>query len=285
MKIIGDVIWKTVKTFVAFIGSVWGVIEIFGNFSSTIKNLQSNGYVIVGSSCIATLVIMIIHIFKYFYFRKQIPGTDASVCVKMGDITKERKGSCLVGINNKLETRNNFVGRNSLHAKIIKKHGEENVKMEFNRARDGLNIDERTGRYCFGDSFSCKLDKNDYVFLVMSEMLIDAHPSVTKAQLLETIHKFFSNQLGLEIVNSTLYCPVIGTGAGGNSMNQKDVICEMVRQFVLLKKNSSVEVVDRIRDLVIVIWWKNLQDIDWNEIVSEVNGIIEVCGNCKAVLE
>ena len=117
----------------------------------------------------------------------------------------------------------------------------------------------------------------------MSEMLMDAHPSVTKNQLLGAIHQFFNNQLNIEIVNGTLYCPVIGTGAGGNNMNQKDVICEIVRQFVLLKKNASVEVVDRIKDLIIVIWWKNLHNVDWNEIVTAVDAIIEVCGNCNVV--
>lgn len=281
MKMMGEIVWKTIKTFAAFIGAVWGIIEIVGNFSSTVKDLQSNGYFIVGSSVLITIIIMIKYSFSYFCHKKQIPGTDASICVKVGDITKGTKGSRLIGINNRLETRNDCIGRNSLHARIIQKHGEENVKVEFDKAKTNLKINSETGNYSFGDSFSCKFDGIDYIFLVMSEMLIDAHPSVTKEQLLETIYHFFHNQLNIDVVDGVLYCPIIGTGAGGSGMNQKEVICEIVRQFVLFKKKATEGTPDRIKELIIVVWWRRLHDIDWDSIIAEVDATIEICGNCN----
>lgn len=260
-------------------GSVWGILEIFGNISDTVKDWQSDWRVIVFLSIAATVVIMGIQLRRYFFHEKKIAETDASICVKVGDFTKMKNGSCLVGINNKLETRTEYIGAGSLHEQIVKKHGEQKVKAEFDNARDKL---QKNGvdTYDWGEAFSCKIDKNDYVFLVMSELPQAGRPSVKKEDLKQAVQKFFHSQTKLQVANDTLYCPVLGTGAAGIPVMGREVIGEIVRSFVLLVKGNQMESM-RIKKLVIVVWGKKVLNMDWEAMLEEVDAIVDLCGKCK----
>lgn len=281
MRIVLDIIWKTLNEFVTFVGAIWVLIEIVGNFNPDVQKMQTNGYLIMGGAVAITAIIMIKYIKSYFWYKIKIPETDARICVRIGDITRGTKGSRIIGINNKLETCGDAIAPNSIHEKIIKKHGETIIQEKFDQAKQTLRKIPGRQEYAFGEAFSCEVQKKHYIFLVMSEMHNPTHPTVGDEQLLETINHFFHNQRNIDINQNILYFPVIGTGAGGTGMSQKKVICEIVRQFVLFKKAGGE--ISRIRDLVIVVWWKNLHTIDWDSMVKEVDAIVATCGNCNTV--
>lgn len=281
MRIIWDITWKTMNEFVTFVGAIWVIIEIVGSFFPDVEKMQTNGWLIMGGAVCITVIIMIKYMKDYFWHKIRIPNTDARICVKIGNITKGTKGSRVIGINNKLETRRDFIAKNSLHDKVLKEHGEEVIQEKFDEAKQKLSKVPGKREYAFGEAFSCEVHKKHYIFLVMSEMHNDTHPTVGKDQLIETINHFFHNQSNIEINQNILYFPVIGTGAGGNNMSQKEVICEIVRQFVLFKKAGNE--ISRIRDLNIVVWWRNLYSIDWDNIVKEVDAIVAACGDCNTV--
>ena len=282
MKFVWDIIRNTLNKFVAFVGAIWVIIEIVGNFNPGVEELQKNGRFIMGGAVFITAIIMIKYMKDYYWHKIKIPDTDARICVKIGDITRGKKGSRVVGINNKLETSVASIAKNSIHEKIIKEHGEEIIQEKFAAGKQKFEEVSGSQEYNFGDAFSCEVHKKHYIFLVMSELNSPTHPTVGKEQLLEAINRFFHNQDGIEIDQGILYFPVIGTGAGGNCMSQKEVICEIVRQFVLFIKREGNRT-NRIKDLNIVVWRKNLHSIDWDNMVKEVDAVVAACGNCNTV--
>ncbi len=282
MKFVWDIIWKTLSRFVTFVGAIWVIIDIAANFTPEIEEIQKNGCLIMGGAVCITAAIMMKYMKDYFWHKIKIPNTDARICVKIGDITKGKKGSRVIGINNKLETSAAAIAKNSIHEKVIKKHGEAIIQEKFDEAKQKLEKVSGRQEYAFGDAFSCEVQDKHYIFLVMSEMNNPTHPTVGNEQLLGAINRFFHNQKNIHIDQDILCFPVIGTGAGGNSMSQKEVICEIARQFVLFKKSGRDET-SRIRDLNIVVWWKNLHSIDWHDMVKEVDAIVAACGDCNTV--
>ena len=282
MKFVWDIIWKTLNQFVTFVGTIWVIIDIVANINPGVKDMQKNGWLIMGGAVCITAIIMIKYIKDYFWHKVKIPETDARICVKIGDITKGKKGSRVVGINNKLETSVASIAKNSIHEKIIREHGETIIQEKFAGAKQKLKKVPGREECAFGEAFSCEIHGKHYIFLVMSELHNPTHPTVGKEQLLEAINHFFHNQGNIDINQNILYFPVIGTGAGGNSMSQKEVICEIVRQFILFKKGGGGET-SRIRDLNIVVWRKNVHSIDWDNMVKEVDAIVAACGNCNTV--
>lgn len=41
MRIVLDIIWKTLNEFVTFVGAIWVLIEIVGNFNPDVQKMQT----------------------------------------------------------------------------------------------------------------------------------------------------------------------------------------------------------------------------------------------------
>ena len=78
-----------------------------------------------------------------------------------------------------------------------------------------------------------------------------------------------------------IYFPVLGTGEGGICLNRVETIEFMVKRFWKFQKQINRNSIVKIKELHIVIYWKDFNRKEWNQIKQWVDKIGQYCMECQ----
>src|SRR5699024_108585 len=97
----------------------------------------------------------------------------------------------------------------------------------------------------------------------------------------QSIRELFSRQSELQIQNSTVFCPLLGTGEAGINLSKDEVITMIIGMFIDCCRRRTQEESDRIKRLNIVVYWKDFWKINWSELNRSLHICVEECRNCR----
>lgn len=233
-------------------------------------------YIIIPSICVA-VVYGIFLLKDRYYIRRSI--SDKQIIISPGNILRKRKGAILVGVNNELITDPALIGRKSIHREIVRRYGEEKIAEEFRREKELWQRREALREHCF---FTRELEGKQFIFLIMSRIQKPEVPATSKAEIQNALHNFLASHTDIRIDSNRLYCPLLGTGASDINASADEMVDLIAREFVKFIKQNQGDT-NRIRDFRIVVYWRDLFRVDWQEIRRKVDCLMENCQGCPGL--
>lgn len=172
-----------------------------------------------------------------------------------------------------MKTLRNRIGKRSIHAQMIDIYGQDKMNKIFREGKDQIDS---------GKNFFCsEMDKKLFVFLCMSDIEEDGAARVTIEQLKNSIDSLFLNQNYINVLERKMCFPILGTGAGGVCMEKEEIIKLIIRHFVNFQKGLSSTSTQKIDELNIVVGWKDIGKIDWEELKEWSILFCEYCIECE----
>lgn len=270
MKVLFGLIKSGVETFVSVSGALWLVCELI----QVILEKEASP-ISVKTILLISLVSGLGHATWFCYkclFRSHtILEGNIRIKVRIGDISKVKKCSILVGTNDTCNYNLKEIGPNSIQAQIQKKRPKllYKIKGEFDKKRGkimeyGSVIQVKSGnQQCFH-------------FLVMSTLKSGHNVNTSKSELIHAINRYFFQVKDLEIINGTLAVPLIGTGAAGVLMSKQEVAQILAQSFIVCQKNECTNV----KEMIIQISWRDLKNIDLIALNDVICWMTKQCNIC-----
>lgn len=78
-----------------------------------------------------------------------------------------------------------------------------------------------------------------------------------------------------------MYFPVLGTEAGGLRPSKQDVIKLIIDSYLNFQKNSKEESISKIKIMKVVVYWKDIFEINWIELKQWLENQKNYCSNCS----
>lgn len=259
------------------IGGLWTIIEIMEKCLPDMLITQ----MAVGNMKVILYPALLCGVGKIIYIvRTELFPTykfgEKQVKICCGDILKKKDGTIVIGVNEQLKTKRHEVEEHSIHAQFIKKYGTKDIGEIFDN--HGAFPDAEKQK-----AFAGKVNGRSLIFLKMSDLEEDGIPTTTVTRLKDSVRELFENQASLKVVNGTVYCPLLGTGASGGSMERAEVIQLLAREFLRVQPCLKEDGTDRIKTLVIVIYKKDFVRLDWISLKEELDSMFSACPGCAGL--
>lgn len=272
--------WGILKSSAAFafaaIGTAWTALEIIGivpfseSFLNWIKESSFAILVIVGIVCgIGKLICSVYRVFFHTYHSE-----DKTIRIRVGDILERRGGNIIVGVNEQLITAPAEIGPSSIHRQLTRTGGPRSDAEQIFREQRMKPAGERE-RFFQGD-----VEDKHIIFLPMSSLEGKQVVTTTLKMVSEKLADLFCNQGRLQVVNQTVFCPLLGTGEAGMHLSKEDTIKMIVRIFLQSCGKMTDDSVDKIKHLEIIVHSKDFREIDWTRLNQELDFMIRNCGSC-----
>lgn len=251
------------------IGVFWTGMEIWEHyFPDSAEPVSGNVWIMIGIA-LATASITFVKKMKpkvvHTIYGKKI-------VVKPGNIIREKDGAIVVGVNNQMETRMESLAENSIHQQLVRKYGQRKFDRIFSQEKSAAE-----GSYPF---FGGAIGKKRFVFLRMSDVE-EGVASTTKQQLGRALELLFANQREIDILNHKAYFPVLGTGGGGIGLSKQEMIKFEIEAFLDFQRHKNDMSIDRIQRLIIIVYWKDMNQIDWKELDTWLGTYKCYCAECE----
>lgn len=195
---------------------------------------------------------------------------ETKITIKPGNIIRKKDGSIVVGINNQRKTGLKELAENSIHWQLVKKYGENKFKELFRKA----NVIQKV-------LFKETIDNKHFIFLCMSDVE-NGIARTTKQQLEGALKILFENQDQFDVFNKRIYFPILGTGGGGIGLSKQDTIKLEISLFLDHLRKKTAESIERIDELNIIVYWKDINQIDWEELETWLEMYKSYCMDCAA---
>lgn len=266
-------VYEISKISFSTMGVIWTVVNIlefyFPKHLLVIK--YKDDIRILLFPALITTVISLFNLIKSRYVIKY-KIDDIRIIIMVHDIFRIRNGVNVIGINNQLCTQVDKIGENSIHSKMIDKYGKEVMRDVFVKGKEKI----RNGKKYFQD----KIKNKDFLFLPMSNV-DDGAASTTITIVNDALKNIFENQEYLRLPNGKINIPIIGTGAAGINLSKEDVIKLIIENYLDFKNKSGEEDNSKIKVLNIIVYWKDILNIDWLELNRWMKNQVDYCQKCK----
>lgn len=275
-------IWGIIKDAFAFaffvIGGAWTaleIIEVIPFKQEIIDAVEGASFVILLIVGIAGWIGKLIYSFCQMFFQTY-PKGDKTIRIRIGNILDRTNGNIIVGVNEQLITSPGELGPSSIHMQLTRHPGWRSYLEEI--------FEEQKEKVARGDAENCFFQKflgdQHIIFLPMSNLHDQQVVTTTTNMVSDRLEKLFSNQGQLRIKNQTVYCPLLGTGEAGIHLSKEETIKMIVRIFIRCCENMTSDSADKIKHLEIVVYWKDIGEINWMSLNQELKFIICNCDKC-----
>ena len=256
----------------AVIGTIWSVMEILEKYYSDTPfiNFYQNH---ISCMLIPGILAVVINVVCLLNYERKVSFTikDAKITIEIGDILRKRDGVIVVGINNQWNTNGAQIGKSSIHKALLDKYGQDRLDAAFAKGKTEAE------RLFFPEEIGGK----EYLFLRMSDLIHNNAASTTIDQMQKALDELFYHQDYLSMYGGRIYFPVLGTGEGGICLNRVKTIEFMVNRFWKFQKQINRNSIVKIKELHIVIYWKDFNRKEWNQIKQWVDKIGQYCMECQ----
>lgn len=256
------------------IGLMWTFIEIMEKYFANLPIVKENK----DNLLVLLIPALFLVLYRLVYIlliesKVKCEIRDLKIIVRVGDILKCKRGVIVIGVNNQLNTDEDKIAKNSLHSKMIGKYGQDKMKEVFSKGKKKVNNDIRY--------FQDEINGKSYLFLAMSDINDFGAVSTKGSTVRIALDSLFFNQENLIALNNNIFIPLIGTGAGGLQPSKQEVIKMIIESFLIFQKDSDEEVSSKIKSINIVVYWKDVFQIDWIELRQWLKNQKTYCLNCK----
>lgn len=255
------------------IGIMWTFMEIMESYfpNSRIVTNNKDNILILVIPALLSIVCKFIYIFK-FELQAKSKIKDFKIVVKFGNILNCKDGVIIIGVNNQLSTEKDKIAKGSIHRQMVDKYGQDKMIQVF---RDGKQKIKGNVKY-----FQEEISGKDFLFLPMSDINNSGAVSTKTSTVRIALDNLFVNQESLIAPNNKIYIPIIGTGAGGLHPSKQDVVKIIIESFLSFQKGSDEEISSKIKTVNIVVYWKDVFQIDWIELSKWLENQKDYCWNC-----
>lgn len=261
------ILWNILKKYCVIVGGLWTAMEILvAVFSQNpvIENLHNN---IILYTILPLLFVMVLLIHE---FRLKENFGAKSIKIHYGDILKCKNGSIVLGINNQGISESRSINKDSIHWQLIEKYGEKKVSRAIQNSSNDIIM------------FKPEQDEKEFLMIKMSDINEYGVAEANKVQVREAIHKLFWNQQGYDVINNTLYVPLLGTGAAGVITSKLEMIETIIKEFICFQKDKNAQR-DVIMCLTIVIRWRDLVAVNPDKVAEILKQYIRYCTQCDKI--
>lgn len=233
--------------------------------------------------CCAVFVLFVNFVWKTLAFQCKFHG-NRIIKIRFGNILKQKNGTVLVPINDKLFSRRPG-GRipGSLHDQLTAdpRYGDAITKaiiLESQRMQVG---DDRCASIGHRFSVPTRDGKFDYLFFVSAHLEKGNVSSSSYAEVRKGLRQLFGKQAGFAVRNNTLYMPAIGAGNAG--LCYEDAIRMIAQEYILGCTHEKYDTPVRIQTLVIMLRPRDVfrRAMDIMALCDEIETMVKVCGSCK----
>lgn len=273
MKILVQLIWSLVKIFWVIVGGLWTTMEILNTIfsqSTLVGKLHDNAVIYFS----IPLVFAIGQLIRKYRLKEKI-GTK-SIEIRYGDIIECKNGSIVLGINNQGISESRIINDDSIHGQLMKRYGEKDVSEAIKNSN--------------GDIIKFKSSKDgknkDFLMIRMSNINQYGVAEAEAEQVKEAIHKLFWNQHEYEIINNTLFMPLLGTGTAGIIPSRLEVLETIIKEFICFQRDRVADAQrDVITHLIIVIRWRDINAVSPEKVTEILKQYVEYCFQCNRIKE
>lgn len=271
------ILYQVVKMFWIIIGGVWTLMEILKTVFSNnqfIRDCSTNIWILLIPAILLSTIYGIYTIYSKFF--PVYKFDDKMLCIKIGNILKQKNGNILIGINEQLETSKDKIGVQSIHMQLLKENqkNEQQIKKSFDEFRK-KNPGKRHG------FFQADIGGKKCIFLIMSTIERPKAVSTSAGRIYEELISLLNGQEHLSINNHRVYVPLLGTGEAGVRMPKDAMILLIVSAFLRSCVNTNDKHTDKIKQVNIIVHYKDVWDINWYEVDKKIKILVEGCRNCK----
>ncbi len=277
IKYLLKAIRKAVEKGFSMLGAVWTVMEVVGWCFPEwwfVAFYNENSFIVILPGILSALYTLYVEL--RCKIECEIRAKKVVICV--GNLLNKKDGTVVIGINQELETNKDKVAENSIHWQMIQKYGQDKMDAVFKVER------EKRGKKCF---FKARLDGRDYLFLCMSA-LKDGVASTNLQMLHTAVRDIFVKAEATPIRNHRIYFPVLGTGAGGlriahgeGSNDKTEAVKRIIKWFFDFELHAADAVQNRIDEIKIVVYWKDIRKIKWEELNLWLKRYKDYCIDCN----
>lgn len=255
----------SIKTALAFLGGVWGLIEIFDYFN-LIERSDYPKYTI-GVLLFSTFIFVIVTRRPLYKIKFKVPGQDTTVHVKIGDMFKI-DGQKVISTNTTFDTdiANGIIAADSVQGQFTNKYFPQSVQTLDNELSNALqNIPftvfqkpGKTQKYPMGTTVRVNQGSERFYLVAMADMNVHNTSSTTMNKLtkaLDELWEFMVTDGEMEDV----VLPLMGSKRGRLKIKRKALIIRLTHSFIEAYSQHPF-----CKDLIIVIHPSDMDQYDLN---------------------
>ena len=220
-------LYKVLACSCSIIGAIWTAKEIstglfpgISILNAVFGDIRTFIYPAVLGGIARMLYLLHCEIFPTYKFDDKI------IRVRIGNILKKKKGNIIIGSNEQLKTSAEEIGSQSIHKQLLEKKAGNQAEIEKIFAKYKNSAHSKSG------FFQGEVGGKAIIFLVMSTLDQPQIATTTKRKMSQSIRELFSRQSELQIQNSTVFCPLLGTGEAGINLSKDEVITMIIGMFI-----------------------------------------------------
>ena len=273
------IIWAMLVELMGCMGTFLTLADIHEYFSDTKIEIGLFRLFI----CCSVFVLVVNFVWKTLAFQCKFHG-NRIIKIRFGNIMKQKHGTVLVPINDKLFARRpGGAIPGSLHDQLIAdpRYGDSITKAIIQQAQQQKVTD---GQYApIGHHFSVATrdGKYDYLFFVSAHFEKENVSSSSYTSVRQGLRQLFREQAGFAVRNNTLYMPAIGAGNAG--LCYEDAIRMIAQEYILGCAHGKEDTPVRVQTLVIMLRPRDVfrRALDIMALCDEIETMVKVCGSCK----
>lgn len=231
----------------------------------------------------AIVVLFFNFVWKTLVFNCKFHG-NRIIKIRFGNILKQKNGTVLVPINDKLFSRRPG-GRipGSLHDQLTAdpRYGDAITKAIIQESQRMVVGDNQYAPIGHRFSVATRDGKRDYLFFVSAHFEKENVSNSSYVAVRLGLRQLFSQQAGFAVRNNTLYMPAIGAGNAG--LCYEDAIRMIAQEYILSCTHEKDDTPVRAQTLVIMLRPRDVfkRALDILTLCDEIETMVKVCGNCK----
>lgn len=256
----------SVKTFLAFLGGCWGLIEVLDYFGMVDRRTFPAYFLYL---LLAGAIIFVIVTRRPLYKIKfKVPGKDTTIHVKIGDLFKF-EGQKIISTNTTFDTdiANGIIASNSVQGQFTNLYFPQNITgldqeidskllgvafTEFNKERGKIK------KYSIGTTVRINQANEKFYLVAMADMNAQNTASTTMAKLTKALDELWAFMTANGEMEDVVL-PLVGTGRGRLKINRKALIVRLSHSFIEAYAEQPF-----CKDLIIVIHPSDMDQYDLN---------------------
>ena len=271
------ILYQAVKMFWIIIGGIWTSIEILKTVWPTNQLISRNSTNIWILLAPALLISFIYGIYlTYSKFSLVYKFDDKILRIKVGKILKQKNGNIVIGINEQLENSKSQMGTQSIHMQLLNENpkNEQQLKKAFDEFCK-KNPEKHEG------FFQADIGEKKCIFLIMSTITQPRAVRTSSRWIDKELTSLLNGQESLSIRDHRVYIPLLGTGEAGVEITKDQMILLIVRAFLKSCINSSNDHTDKIKQVNIIVYYKDAGEINWFELEKRIKILLDGCRKCR----
>lgn len=253
------------KSALAFLGGVWGLIELFDYF----KVIEREHYTkfSLGILFILTLIFVIVTRRPLYKIKFKVPGQDTTIHVRIGDMFKI-EGQKIISTNTTFDTdiANGIIAVDSVQGQFTTKFFPQSIQALDNELDNTLqNIPStafpkpgKTRKYPIGTTVRINQGNEKFYLVAMADMNAQNTASTTMNKLSKSLDELWDFMVAHGEMED-IVLPLIGSKRGRLKIKRKALIVRLIHSFIEAYSQQPF-----CKDLIIVIHPTDMDQYDLN---------------------